>query len=119
MTGKAAFSDKASSQQLYTRLATVRDLDSVVDFINCAFLDENKYARGKRTDADEIKSYMQKGDFLLFEDEGHILGVIYAEIRDKGRGYLGFLAVDPKVRRRGTGKQLHLAGEQFCEAVRL
>lgn len=40
--------------------------------------------------------------------------MIYAEIQGNGRGHLGLLAVDPKMRRRGVGKQLLLAGEQFC-----
>lgn len=115
MTVKTAFPDKLSSQQLYTRMATPDDLDAVVNLINHAFWDENKtYARGYRTDSDETKSHMQKGHFLLFEEEGQISGLIYAEIREKGRGYLGLLAVDPKMRRLGVGKQLLLAGEQFC-----
>lgn len=114
MTVQPAFPAKFSSQHLYTRIATLHDLDSVVNLINHAFLDENKYARGYRTNTDEIKSHMQKGHCLLFEDEEQISGVIYAEIRENGRGYLGLLAVDPKMRRRGVGKQLLLAGEQFC-----
>jgi GNAT superfamily N-acetyltransferase len=50
----------------------------------------------------------------LFEEEKKISGVIYAEIWGNARGYLGLLAVDPKMRRLGIGKQLLLAGEQFC-----
>jgi N-acetylglutamate synthase-like GNAT family acetyltransferase len=114
MTVEIDFPAKVSFERLYTRIATPHDLDSVVALINDAFLDENKFARGVRTNTDEIKSHMQKGHFLLFEEEKQILGVIYAEIRGNSPGYLGLLAVDPKMRRRGLGKQLLLAGEQFC-----
>jgi N-acetylglutamate synthase-like GNAT family acetyltransferase len=114
MTVELGFSAKVYPEQFYTRIATLHDLNSVVALINHAFLDENKFARGERTNSDEIKSHMQKGHFLLFEEEKQLLGVIYAEIRGDGQGYLGLLAVDPKMRRRGIGKQLHLAGEQFC-----
>jgi len=113
MTSQAAFPNELCSR-LHTRIATPDDLDSIVELINFAFMDENKYMQGNRTDPNEITSYMQKGHFLLFEEEGHILGAIYAEIREEGRGYLALLATDPKVRRRGVGKQLLLDGEQFC-----
>lgn len=69
MTVEIAFPAKVSSEGLYTRIATLHDLDSVVALINHAFLDENKYARGVRTNTDEIKSHMQKGHFLLFEEK--------------------------------------------------
>jgi GNAT superfamily N-acetyltransferase len=114
MTPQTALPNELSSRRFYTRIATPGDLDSIVELINFAFIDENKDMRGNRTDPNEITSYMQKGHFLLFEEEGHSLGVIYAEIREEGRGYLAMLATDPKIRRRGVGKQLLLDGEQFC-----
>ncbi|HEY1575441.1 MAG TPA: GNAT family N-acetyltransferase [Terracidiphilus sp.] len=114
MTPQTALPNELSSRRFYTRLATPGDLDSIVELINFAFIDENKDMRGNRTDPNEITSYMQMGHFLLFEEEGHILGVIYAEIREEGRGYLALLATDPQIRRRGVGKQLLLDGEQFC-----
>jgi GNAT superfamily N-acetyltransferase len=113
MTPQAAFPNELCSR-LHTRIATPDDLDSIVELINFAFMDENKYMQGNRTGPNEITSYMQQGHFLLFEEEGHVLGAIYAEIREEGRGYLALLATDPKVRRRGVGKQLLLDGEQFC-----
>jgi ribosomal protein S18 acetylase RimI-like enzyme len=114
VTPQTAFPNELPSRRFYTRIATPDDLDSIVELINFAFMDENKDMRGNRTDPNEITSYMQKGHFLLFEEEGHSLGVIYAEIRGEGRGYLALLATDPKMRCRGVGKQLLLAGEQFC-----
>jgi ribosomal protein S18 acetylase RimI-like enzyme len=114
MTPQTALPNEICSRRFYTRIATPDDLDSIVELINFAFMDENKDMRGNRTDPNEVTSYMQKGHFLLFEEEGHILGVIYAEIREEGRGYLALLATDPKIRRRGVGKQLLLDGEQFC-----
>jgi N-acetylglutamate synthase-like GNAT family acetyltransferase len=114
MTPQTALPNELSSQRFYTRIATPGDLDSIVELINFAFIDENKDMQGNRTDPNEITSYMQMGHFLLFEEEGHILGVIYAEIREEGLGYLALLATDPQIRRRGVGKQLLLDGEQFC-----
>jgi GNAT superfamily N-acetyltransferase len=114
MTVEIASPAKVSLDPFYTRIATLHDLDSVVALINDAFLDENKFARGLRTNTEEIRSHMQKGHFLLFEEGKKISGAIYAEIRGNARGYLGLLAVDPKMRRLGVGKQLLLAGEQFC-----
>jgi GNAT superfamily N-acetyltransferase len=114
VTPQTAFLNEISSRQVYTRIATPDDLNLVVELINFAFMDKNRYMRSNRTSPTELTSYMQKGHFLLFEEEGHILGVIYAEIREEGRRYLALLATDPKIRRRGVGKQLLLDGEQFC-----
>jgi hypothetical protein len=64
MTVEVAFPAKVSPEPLYTRIATLHDLDSVVALINDAFLDENKYARGERTNTDEVRSHIQKGHFF-------------------------------------------------------
>jgi ribosomal protein S18 acetylase RimI-like enzyme len=57
------------------------------------------------------------GGFLAIEGENPV-GCIIAEEKD-GRGYLGRLAVDPTLRRRGLARRLMLAGEGFARARRL
>jgi GNAT superfamily N-acetyltransferase len=103
-----------SAEGLHTRIAKVQDLASIVSLINYAFADENPYLLKDRVDFEEIRGLMQKGSFLLVEEAGRIVALIYAEILGQGRGYLGLLVVDPTKRRDGLGKQLLLAGEDFC-----
>jgi ribosomal protein S18 acetylase RimI-like enzyme len=52
------------------------------------------------------------GGFLALES-GVPVGCIIAEEKDR-RGYLGRLAVDPNLRRRGLARRLMLAGEGFA-----
>jgi ribosomal protein S18 acetylase RimI-like enzyme len=54
------------------------------------------------------------GGFLALEGENPV-GCIIAEEKD-GRGYLGRLAVDPTLRRRGLAGRLMSAGEGFARA---
>ncbi|MBB5331736.1 GNAT family N-acetyltransferase [Tunturiibacter gelidoferens] len=114
MTTHVASPEGALAQKLYSRIATAQDLDRIVTFINRAFADENPYLLTNRTDPEEIISLMQKGHFLLREEAGKLVGLIYGEIRGHSRGYLGLLVVEPTKRRDGIGKQLLVAGEDFC-----
>jgi ribosomal protein S18 acetylase RimI-like enzyme len=52
------------------------------------------------------------GGFLAVEGARPV-GCIIAEQKD-GRGYLGRLAVDPRLRRQGLARRLMLAGEAFA-----
>lgn len=101
-------------EQSYSRIAEDSDLHSIVSLINRAFADENPFLLTDRVDHHEILELMSKGHFLLFEEEGKIIALIYAEVRENRRGYLGLLVVDPSRRRSGLGKQMLCAGEQFC-----
>jgi GNAT superfamily N-acetyltransferase len=107
-------SPELSVEQLDLRIAQESDLHAIVSLINRAFADENPYLLSNRVDDDEIRDYMQKGHFLLHEARGEIVSLIYAEIREAGRGFLGLLVVDPVRRRSGLGKQLLTAGEDYC-----
>jgi len=114
MTTPVATSEKSFAQQYYSRIATAQDLHGIVALINCAFADENPFLLQDRTNLEEISDFMQKGHFLLLEEAGKLIALIYAEILGGGRGYLGLLVVDPAKRRDGIGKQMLLAGEDFC-----
>jgi GNAT superfamily N-acetyltransferase len=115
MTTQTSIQEKHLSQQLFSRIATTHDLGSLVSLINQAFLDENPHLTKGRSSTEEIAHCLEIGHFLLTEEEGEIVGLIYAEIRGQGRGYLGLLSVDPTKRRSGIGTQLLRAGEQFCK----
>jgi N-acetylglutamate synthase-like GNAT family acetyltransferase len=114
MTPHITSSEELSAQGLHTRFAKAQDLANIVSLINYAFLDENPYLLRDRVDFEEIRGLMKKGSFLLVEEAGKIIALIYAEILGQGRGYLGLLVVDPTRRRDGVGKQLLLDGEDFC-----
>jgi GNAT superfamily N-acetyltransferase len=114
MTTSIATAEKSCAQKSYSRIATDRDLHDIVRFINCAFADENPFLLKDRTGPEEIGDFMRKGHFLLLEEAGKLIALIYAEILGGGRGYLGLLVVDPVKRRDGVGKQMLLAGEDFC-----
>lgn len=104
----------ASTPSLYSRLATPADLDLLVCFINETFVHDNYFKRTTRTSHELIAGYLKKGQFLLLEEDGKLIGLIYAELRGEERGYLGMLAVDPEKQRSGIGRQLLQAGEDFC-----
>jgi GNAT superfamily N-acetyltransferase len=114
MTSHITSTEEFSAQGLHTRIAEDRDLASIVSLINYAFADENPYLLQDRVDFEEIRGLMQRGNFLLVEETGKIIALIYAEVLGQGRGYLGLLVVDPTKRRDGLGKRLLLAGEDFC-----
>jgi GNAT superfamily N-acetyltransferase len=114
MTTDVASPEELLAQKPFLRIATDQDLESIVALINHAFADENPYLLKDRTGLDEIRDFMHKGRFLLWEEEGKLIALIYAEIRGQGRGYLGLLSVDPTKRRDGVGRQLLLEGEDFC-----
>jgi predicted N-acetyltransferase YhbS len=114
MTTHISSPQEPVAPQFYSRIATAQDLDGIVTLINRAFADENPYLLADRTDLDEIRGFMQKGHFLLREEEGKLIALIYAEIRGQSRAYLGLLVVESTKRRQGIGKQLLLAGEDFC-----
>lgn len=96
------------------RIAQQDDLHGIVSLINRAFADENPFLLSDRVDDEEVQDLMNKGHFLLHEVEEKIVSLIFAEIREAGRGYLGLLVVDPANRRSGLGKQLLSAGEDYC-----
>lgn len=57
---------------------------------------------------------MQKGGFLLADDDrGRLLACVYIERRGE-RGYFGMLAVDPSQQGRGLGRRMVEAAEDHC-----
>ena len=98
------------------RVASHADVQALTGLINAAFVVERVVFDGDRVDGNEICSYMQKGTFLVAEENSDLVGCVYLELRED-RGYLGLLSVDPPRQGSGLGRQLVIAAEDFaCKA---
>src|SRR5260370_14777066 len=111
------------SGALHFRTADPGDVDALVCLINAAFRVEQPFIDGDRIDAKGVRSYMEKGKFLIAEDSASLAGCVYAELRDDC-GYLGLLGVAPSRQVTGLGRKLIDAAENFfrqngCVAVAL
>ena len=105
---------KAENSVAGLRLATIDDTDLLVPFINRAFAPDNYFKRTERTSPSQVAEYLQKGFFLLLEDTVGLLGLIYTELREDNRGYIGMIAIDPDRQGSGIGTRLLQIGEQIC-----
>jgi N-acetylglutamate synthase-like GNAT family acetyltransferase len=94
------------------RIASENDIDSVVQLVNQAFLVEEFFIERDRTNAATVRSLMEKGMFLLAEEESEIVGCVYAELRID-HGYFGMLSVEPSRQGEGIGGRLVQAVEQY------
>ena len=98
---------------LKVRLATADDIPAIVSIANAAFAIET-FLEGSRTDHERMAAMMQKGEFLVGEDQsGRLLASVYIEKRGEG-AYLGMLAVDPTRQGSGIGRQMTEAAEAYC-----
>lgn len=94
------------------RTARDSDVEAIVRLINTAFLVEQFFIERDRTNPEMVRSLMKKGKFLLAEDGPALAGSVYVELRGE-RGYLGMLSVDPARQRKGVGRQLMAAAENY------
>jgi GNAT superfamily N-acetyltransferase len=116
---------KTTSQEdsLRFRVASLADVEVLARLINAAFRVEQPFIEGDRINPDGVRSYMEKGKFLLAEDAAGLAGCVYVEIRGD-RGYLGLLGVDPQRQGTGLGRKLMDTAEIYfreagCLAVDL
>ena len=94
------------------RMAIETDVEALVVLINAAFVVEQIAIEGDRVNVDKIYDYMNRGKFLLLEDAESLLGCVYGELRGD-RGYVGLLSVHPALQRKGLGRRLMAAVEQY------
>lgn len=104
-----------SSPAVRIRVATTADMEAMIPVVNAAFIVED-FIEGTRTDHNHMSEMMQKGEFLLAEDEeGWVAACVHTELRGE-RGYLGMLAVDPSRQGTGLGRLMVDAAENHCRS---
>jgi N-acetylglutamate synthase-like GNAT family acetyltransferase len=96
------------------RVASIEDAPQVARLVNLAFAVEAFFKTGDRTDADQIRDMMCRGEFLLLEDPpGTLAGCVYVTLHSD-RGYFGMLSIDPARQGGGLGRRLVAAAERRC-----
>jgi len=114
---------KATGTEIRLRMAKAADRARLIPLINSAFSVET-FIEGPRTDDKRLAAVMKKGSILVAEDKGaRLAAAVYVELRG-ARGYLGMLAVDPKLQGNGLGRKMTLAAEEWfrrqgCKGVEL
>jgi GNAT superfamily N-acetyltransferase len=108
----ATSNSHAGLSQLNIRFAQNADIGALATLINAAFCVEQPFIEGDRTNPDGVRTYMQKGKFLLAEDAAGLASCVYVELRGD-RGYLGLLGVDPLRQGTGLGRRLMDAAENY------
>ena len=94
------------------RIARSQDVERIVELINIAFRrGEGHIICGDRIDSEEVRSLLPKGEFLVAEDDGKLVGCVYLEPRQE-RTYLGLLSVSPDLQKQGVGSLLMREAEQ-------
>ena len=96
-----------------TRTAQLDDAENIARLVNAAFRPERFFIAADRTNPDKVRELLQKGKFLLVEEDGLLAGCVYVELRGE-RGYFGLLAVDPSLQRSGLGSHMVAAAEAYC-----
>ena len=95
------------------RESRAADVPAMEALINRAFEVEKFFIARDRTTAAETAAMRDKGVFLLAEENGLLLACVYVELRND-RGYFGVLSVDPAQQKRGLGRTLVLAAEDYA-----
>lgn len=70
---------------------------------------------GYHPTATYFHSFLNKGLFLIAEEENQVVGYIAGEVLNSGDVYIDYFVVDPLVRSRGVGSKLL---EEFIQQVK-
>lgn len=96
------------------RVAEVTDAPAIMAVINAAFRRAESFLIDRdRVDLEMVRSLLEKGKFLVAEEDHDLVGCVYVELRGD-RAYLGLLSVDPDRQKAGLGSQLMNAAENYC-----
>ena len=96
------------------RVAEVTDAPAIMAVINAAFRRAESFLIDRdRVDLEMVRSLLEKGKFLVAEEDHVLVGCVYVELRGD-RAYLGLLSVDPDRQKAGLGSQLMNAAENYC-----
>lgn len=97
------------------RIATPTDVSALTTLINDAYVVERFFKRGNRITEDGVRALQGQGTFLLLDVDDELTGAVYVELRGSS-GYIGLLSVSPRHQRRGFGRVLMDAAEDFSRA---
>jgi predicted N-acetyltransferase YhbS len=95
------------------RTATEADFNPILYLVNTAFEVERFFKNQDRLSAADLRSYFKSGIFLLSEDAGQMTGCIYVQ-RNGERAYFGLLSIEPSHQKKGLGRRLVAAAEEFA-----
>ena len=96
------------------RVATHAEADAITILINTAFRRAESFLiDGNRIDLQTVQGLLEKGKFLVAEEDGTLAGCVYVEPKGE-RAYLGLLSVDPHRQKAGLGSMLMKAAEDYC-----
>jgi N-acetylglutamate synthase-like GNAT family acetyltransferase len=95
------------------RPAQPSDGPAITTLINLAFQVERFFIDTDRITLSEVLDHFERGEFLLAEENGALVGCVYLEPRGE-RTYLGLLSIDPSRQGSGLGSQLMTAAEERC-----
>jgi len=97
-------------------MANADDAAAIMTIINAAFRNAEAFLFDRdRVDADLVHSVLDKGKFLVGDDQGALAGCVYIEPRGD-RAYLGLLSVDPQRQKTGLGSKLMEEAERCAAA---
>ena len=98
-------------QNLRVHPAALCDAEPLARLINQAFRSERFFSEEDRTSPAGVRDYMQKGTFLVLEEDTNLAGCVYLEPRGD-RFYLGLLSVEPSRQGGGLGSYLMQLAEE-------
>ncbi len=101
-----------SRQDLTIRHAAEPDTEALTKLINEAFQVERFFLASDRLNVAEVRERLVRGTFLLLEDDGALVGCVYAELRGES-GYVGLLSVTPQRQKAGLSRMLMTAAEEY------
>ena len=103
------------------RRATVADLEAIVGVTNRAYVVEQFFIDGERTDEAEVRALLAQPQsaFLVIDDAGtpgRLRASVYVETLGD-RGYFAMLAVEPALQGTGLARRLIEAVEEHCRGA--
>jgi ribosomal protein S18 acetylase RimI-like enzyme len=121
-TGKEE--ERLRTDELLIREATEEDVSALVELVNEAYAIED-FLEGTRTDSARMSEKLEKGKiFVAIEAScSQIVACVYAKPRGRDAaasvghaGYLGMLAVNPKLQGAGIARRMMEAAESYFRA---
>lgn len=117
MNSSASTPGPGSGANPTPRPAAIGDVDAVVRVINAAYEVEKFFVSGDRTNADDVREMMTKGEFLVLRDAlGTVVASVYVAVK-KQRGYFGMLSVHPSAQGQGLSLPLVSSAEAWARAA--